>query len=404
MRLAVRRSLVLGATLALVVASAAVADTISADGDLVASGSQSSVSLGTVAPGATLSLDLGFTLACLNGTHVPAGTTLIVSPMSYTVPGDGSARATAAVLGPVPADWPGGGAWCVAGDGPSLAAGSPSHVVLTAPSTPGAGYQYVLLFSVDPATAVNPYVAATFTIDVLDPAPADTTPPVLAGLPGDIVATGTGSAGVVVDYAPPTATDDSDPAPLVACDPAPGSAFPPGTTTVTCTATDAAGNAASGSFTVTVRLASTTWVVPGAAGDPLVLTAAMGRSIPVRLQAWLDGVEVVPPTGPGAFALAAPRLVAVAEPTGATPAAAAPAGASLTWRGGAWMAVLDTSTLAPGRWRIGVALDPVREHGPRGLRAGARQPTLTALARREHRAGCAGRPSGRDGRRLSSRG
>ncbi|MGC8952805.1 HYR domain-containing protein, partial [Chloroflexus sp.] len=42
----------------------------------------------------------------------------------------------------------------------------------------------------------------------------------------------------------------------VTCTPASGSTFPLGTTTVTCTATDAAGNTASGSFTITVTSAS----------------------------------------------------------------------------------------------------------------------------------------------------
>jgi hypothetical protein len=39
----------------------------------------------------------------------------------------------------------------------------------------------------------------------------------------------------------------------VTCDPAPGSTFAVGTTTVRCTAIDAAGNPATGTFTVTVR-------------------------------------------------------------------------------------------------------------------------------------------------------
>jgi X-Pro dipeptidyl-peptidase len=46
------------------------------------------------------------------------------------------------------------------------------------------------------------------------------------------------------------ASDDLDDAPGVSCAPASGSAFPVGTTTVTCTATDASGNAKSGSFAV----------------------------------------------------------------------------------------------------------------------------------------------------------
>jgi hypothetical protein len=50
-----------------------------------------------------------------------------------------------------------------------------------------------------------------------------------------------------------TAVDDLDPAPVVVCTPPSGSVFPPGTTWVDCTATDAAGNASACSFPVTVQ-------------------------------------------------------------------------------------------------------------------------------------------------------
>jgi hypothetical protein len=49
-----------------------------------------------------------------------------------------------------------------------------------------------------------------------------------------------------------TATDIVDGSVAVHCDPASGSTFPIGTTTVQCTATDAHNNTADGSFTVTV--------------------------------------------------------------------------------------------------------------------------------------------------------
>jgi hypothetical protein len=55
----------------------------------------------------------------------------------------------------------------------------------------------------------------------------------------------------VVSFATPTATDAVSTA-TVSCLPASGSTFPIGTTTVTCTARDAAGNAATSSFKVNV--------------------------------------------------------------------------------------------------------------------------------------------------------
>jgi Tol biopolymer transport system component len=58
--------------------------------------------------------------------------------------------------------------------------------------------------------------------------------------------------GAVVTYTV-TATDADDPTPTVNCSPASGSVFPIGDTTVTCTATDASGNVATGSFSVHVQ-------------------------------------------------------------------------------------------------------------------------------------------------------
>jgi len=60
------------------------------------------------------------------------------------------------------------------------------------------------------------------------------------------------TAGVVLEFEL-TATDDCDEAPVVVCDPPSGSKFRPGTTTVTCTATDASGNASTCSFDVSVE-------------------------------------------------------------------------------------------------------------------------------------------------------
>jgi len=79
----------------------------------------------------------------------------------------------------------------------------------------------------------------------------DTTPPTL-GLPGTVTADATSPGGAVVTYSA-SVTDDLDQNPSIQCNPPSGSTFPIGTTTVNCTATDAAGNTASGSFDVIVR-------------------------------------------------------------------------------------------------------------------------------------------------------
>ncbi|HEY6912334.1 MAG TPA: HYR domain-containing protein [Myxococcales bacterium] len=86
---------------------------------------------------------------------------------------------------------------------------------------------------------------ATITVTVVD-----TTPPALA-LPAAAAAEATGPAGAAVSFAA-AATDLVDGAVAPACVPQSGSFFPIGATTVTCSATDAHGNASSATFTVTV--------------------------------------------------------------------------------------------------------------------------------------------------------
>jgi hypothetical protein len=78
----------------------------------------------------------------------------------------------------------------------------------------------------------------------------DNTPPSIS-LPANLVKpTDLGQCSAVVNYTV-TATDNCPGVPVVSNPPS-GSAFPKGTKAVTVTATDAAGNTATGSFTITV--------------------------------------------------------------------------------------------------------------------------------------------------------
>jgi hypothetical protein len=79
----------------------------------------------------------------------------------------------------------------------------------------------------------------------------DVVPPVLE-LPNDMTVEATSPTGAAVTY-PASATDQVDPTVPVTCTPTSGSSFPLGTTTVDCTATDDAGNTATGSFKITVQ-------------------------------------------------------------------------------------------------------------------------------------------------------
>jgi hypothetical protein len=91
-------------------------------------------------------------------------------------------------------------------------------------------------------------LASTMTFNVQV---ADTTAPVLNPMP-NIAVPATSPNGAVVSYTV-TANDTVDGAVATTCAPASGSMFPVGDTQVNCTATDKAGNPASGSFVVTVN-------------------------------------------------------------------------------------------------------------------------------------------------------
>lgn len=80
----------------------------------------------------------------------------------------------------------------------------------------------------------------------------DSTPPTLA-LPASFTSVATSTAGAVVRYEVGSAQDVVDGAVATSCSPMSSSSFPLGNTSVRCTATDAAGNVAIGSFGVSVQ-------------------------------------------------------------------------------------------------------------------------------------------------------
>ena len=109
----------------------------------------------------------------------------------------------------------------------------------------------------------------------------DITPPQL-NLPAAISTSATGSNGALVSYVA-SATDNVDPNPTVVCDRASGTLFSVGATTVLCTARDAAGNDASGSFTVTVKGAAEQLTDIRAAVQSLNLTQGIANSLDAKL-------------------------------------------------------------------------------------------------------------------------
>ena len=112
----------------------------------------------------------------------------------------------------------------------------------------------------------------TFMVNVVD-----TTAPAFSSA-SNLTVAATSAAGAVVSYPTPTATDIVDGATPVSCTPPSGGTFPLGTTTVTCTTQDAAGNKASTSFTVTVAVGWSGVLAPVVDGG----TYKLGSTIPVK--------------------------------------------------------------------------------------------------------------------------
>jgi uncharacterized repeat protein (TIGR01451 family) len=93
------------------------------------------------------------------------------------------------------------------------------------------------------------FAQCTFTVTV-----NDTQPPVIGSCPANITKNNDpGLCSAVATYTTPTATDNCSGVGAVSCSPASSSTFAKGTTTVTCSATDAHDNTGSCSFTVTVN-------------------------------------------------------------------------------------------------------------------------------------------------------
>ena len=116
----------------------------------------------------------------------------------------------------------------------------------------------------------------TFTVTV-----EDTTAPNLT-VSAAKTATATSASGAVVTYTAPTAKDIVDGAVAASCDKASGSTFALGSTTVVCTAKDAAGNIGTESFTVTVTAAWSNVLQPVNADGSSIFK--LGSTVPVKFQ------------------------------------------------------------------------------------------------------------------------
>jgi len=117
-------------------------------------------------------------------------------------------------------------------------------------STPGPGNSFPVgttNVNVTATDAAQNQTQCSFTVTV-----KDVTPPYLVCPPDIDVTLAAGQCSATVSYNTPTATDECGSTTVIAS-PASGSTFLPGPTTVNVTATDASGNTATCSFTVTVK-------------------------------------------------------------------------------------------------------------------------------------------------------
>jgi CSLREA domain-containing protein len=164
-----------------------------------------------------------------------AGNCTIACPPNQTVnTGTGSAQCGAVVIYPAPT---------TSGDCGTVTCTPPSGTLFA-----------VGITTVNCATTSGSSCSFTVTVN-------DTQPPAIT-CPANITATANaGENCAVVSYTTPTASDNCAGA-TTSCTPPSGTCFPVGTTTVNCTATDAANNTASCSFTVTVQAAACSITCP----------------------------------------------------------------------------------------------------------------------------------------------
>ena len=150
--------------------------------------------------------------------------------------------------------------------------------------TPSSGSAFAVATTTVRCTATDAHgnsTSGSFSVIITD----HTAPSLM--LPGDLAATATSPSGAVVTYSA-SATDLVDGVRTLACSPASGSTFAIGTTLVSCSTSDAHGNAATGSFNVTVATAAQ----PGRMiGDGNIEVGAVTHSFAFFVQERANGAD-----------------------------------------------------------------------------------------------------------------
>jgi hypothetical protein len=161
--------------------------------------------------------------------------------------------------------------------------------VLEAICTPASGFLFAIADTTVTCQATDSgglSASRSFVVRVVD-----TTGPAFGSVPTVVAAYATSTGGAMVSYPMPAATDIVNGAVPVGCNPVSGSQFPVNRTTVTCTATDRAGNPSQVSFPVWVTYQAPTdgsfFVRPVLADGSAIFQ--LNRTVPVKFA--LTGVS-----------------------------------------------------------------------------------------------------------------
>jgi len=172
-----------------------------------------------------------------------------------------------------------------------------------APGTPVGLGTYTITLSANDGSSNNGGAGNTTTVQTTLTV-ADQTAPSIS-CPTNITVylpLNTPDTSMPVTYPAATATDNCS-TPTITYDHASGSTFPVGTTTVTATATDAAGNHSSCSFNVTVLYDFTGFFSP-VANPPILNAVNAGKGVPVKFSLSGDkGLNIFAPNNPYSVSL-----------------------------------------------------------------------------------------------------
>jgi hypothetical protein len=183
------------------------------------------------------------------------------------------------------------------------------------------------------------------------PSSGDTTPPVLS-VPTSVSAIATSSSGSYVTWTA-TANDAVDGPVATICTPASGTLFGLGTTNVSCTASDAAGNfAAPQSFPVSVYYTWSDVLAPLNASDDSIFK--IGSTVPVKFK--LTGYSAGVTTAVARISVAKLTNSVLGDELEATSTAAATTGNVFRYADGTYTFNLATKGLSKGTWRARIDL------------------------------------------------